>query len=145
MKKKSTSKSSNEEQRYTNIILEQMRDQIQIVAEGQISLRDELMHKIDTNYRELKADNAIIQKAIKAVHDELKSDIGDMRSDLNEVKEDVKILKEDVTVLKSDVKVLKEDMNTVKTDMKNLSTKMDPIVVKIEEHDQDIAFLKSAS
>jgi len=88
------------EENYEGILLEEIRENVKILAEGQIAIRDNL--------------------------DIVKSDVSTLKSDVSTLKSDVSTLKSDVSTLKSDVSTLKSDLATFKEDTKqNFKTVME--------------------
>jgi len=71
------------EENYEGILLEEIRENVKILAEGQIAIRDNL--------------------------DIVKSDVSTLKSDVSTLKSDVSTLKSDVSTLKSDLATFKED------------------------------------
>ena len=95
------------EENYEGILLEEIRENVKILAEGQIAIRDNL-------------------DIVKSDVSTLKSDVSTLKSDVSTLKSDVSTLKSDVSTLKSDVSTLKSDLATFKEDTKqNFKTVME--------------------
>ncbi|MBI4211478.1 MAG: hypothetical protein HY540_02465 [Deltaproteobacteria bacterium] len=129
-KKKASSSdfSHKDEQRYTNIILEQMRDHIQLIAEGQQQLRVELKEDIAAVNKHLGDEIRMTQLALTKTREGLEKKIDDVRTELKTEIQSVR------TELKADIKRVEQ----------TLSADIRRVVDKVEHHDEEIVFLKTA-
>jgi len=148
MKKKSSTPNgkSAEEFRYQNIILEDMRSQIQTIAEGQQILNS----KIDNVDQRLISEIKFTQQAIKTVHDSLKNDIQKVEIKLSgEIQRVETKLTDDIQKVEAK---LSGEIQRVETKLsadiqrveRTLSEKIDRQGEKVERHDRDITTLKTA-
>ena len=70
---------------YDGILLEEIRDSVKILAEGQIAMRDDISI-IKSDVSTLKSDVSTLKSDVST----LKSDVSTLRSDLAEFKDDTK-------------------------------------------------------
>ncbi|MBI4211680.1 MAG: hypothetical protein HY540_03495 [Deltaproteobacteria bacterium] len=109
-------KSPEDVMHYTAILLEQMRDQIQIIAEGQIQLREDLSSRVEAVHHELKQESADRKASFRLLHGQMEK----MNTRMDKMDEHMK------------------DME------KRLSTKIDRLTDKVEQHDKEIAVIHTA-
>jgi chromosome segregation ATPase len=106
------------------VLLENMRDEIKLVAEGNLMLQE----RMESGFKEVKGDIEGIKDGLIVV----KMDLHGVKQDLNLVKEDLNSVKQDLNSVKQDLNLVKEDLNSVKQDL-NL-VKEDVGSVKEEMH-----------
>ena len=94
------------------VLLENMRDEIKLVAEGNLMLQE----RMESGFKEVKGDIEGIKDGLIVV----KMDLHGVKQDLNLVKEDLNSVKQDLNSVKQDLNLVKEDLNSVKQDL-NLS------------------------
>ena len=113
------------------VLLENMRDEIKLVAEGNLMLQE----RMESGFKEVKGDIEGIKDGLIVVKMDLhgvKQDLNLVKEDLNSVKQDLNLVKEDLNSVKQDLDLVKEDLNSVKQDL-NL-VKEDLNSVKEEMH-----------
>jgi archaellum component FlaC len=94
------------EDNYTAVLLEDIRDQVKILAEGQIGIRD--------NVEILRSDVSTLKSDVST----LKSDVSTLKSDLAEFKEDTKqnfkIITDYLMRLEDEIVALRKELEGVK-------------------------------
>ncbi|OGQ22783.1 MAG: hypothetical protein A3I05_06020 [Deltaproteobacteria bacterium RIFCSPLOWO2_02_FULL_44_10] len=134
---------SAEEIRYQNIILEDMRSQIQTIAEGQISLRIELNTKIDHLDQRLTPEIKFTQQVLKTINDNLTGEIQNLRVDVQRVDNSLNRVE---TKLSADIQRVEKKLTAeIQRVELTLSKKIDRQGEKVERHDQEIITLKAAA
>lgn len=109
---------------YSQILLEDIRSTMQLMAEQQ-SIANKRIEKIEIKVEKvdkIESDVAVIKSVLQS-----------HSKDIKEIKSDISILKCDVFDLKSDVKTLKSDVSELKSDVKRIDQKLD---TQIENNDK---------
>ena len=91
------------------VLLENMRDEIKLVAEGNLMLQE----RMESGFKEVKGDIEGIKDGLIVV----KMDLHGVKQDLNLVKEDLNSVKQDLNSVKQDLNLVKEDVGSVKEEM----------------------------
>jgi septation ring formation regulator EzrA len=98
------------------VLLENVRDEIKLVAEGNLMLQE----RMEAGFKEVRGDiDAIKDDLITVKMDlhEVKQDLSAVKQDLNSVKQDLNSVKQDLNSVKQDLNSVKQDLNSVKTDL----------------------------
>ena len=89
------------EQRYMEILFEEMRSKFDLVLEGHAALHA----KIDDYHRESNERHELNQFMLKTLSGEVKllrADVNELRADVNQLRADVNAIRSDLTVQRAD-------------------------------------------
>jgi len=113
---------TEKEQRYIEILMEEMNGKFSLVLEGHAALED----KMERFHKEAKEDHHLAMDLIKFSHDELKEDIQGVRTELKETKDE-----------------LSAKIEAVRTELKDeMAAGFNALGFKVEGHEDRIRFLE---
>lgn len=122
-----------------SVILEDMRDEIKIIAEGQIGLRQELKRDIKDlrdEMKDVRDEIKIVAEGQIELRQELKKDINDLRGELKSDISDLRSeLKGDISGLRNE---LKGDISDLRDEMRSNFKTVFEYLSKIDEEIQEI-------
>lgn len=110
------------------ILLEEIRSQNQLLAEGQLELKENLTAKIETVRADLKGDIQNVELAVKLNRQAIEGNRKAIEGNRQEIKGNRQAIQE------LDQRLSKR--------MDRLEVKVDRFVDKVEDHDKDIRVLK---
>jgi uncharacterized protein YdcH (DUF465 family) len=109
---------TEKEQRYFEVLMEEMNGKFSLVLEGHDAIRHEFKEQID----EIKEEQQLFKSLLKGSHDELKSEIQGVRTDL----------KEEIQGVRTELRETRED----------LSVRIEAVGTKVDGHEDRIRFLE---
>ena len=116
------------------VLLENMRDEIKLVAEGNLMLQE----RMESGFKEVKGDIEGIKDGLIVV----KMDLHGVKQDLNSVKQDLNLVKEDLNSVKQDLNLVKEDLNSVKQDLNSVKQDLNSVKQDLNSVKQDLNLVK---
>ena len=136
---------------YFTILMEDVRDQVKLLAEGQgvldnkVGSLDNRMNSLDGRMNSLDDRMGLLGSRM----DSLDSRMGSLDSRVGSLEQRVETyhheLKGEIQFTQMALKATKDELNKkIEGVEKNLSTKIDSVVEIVKRHDQEISFLKLA-
>ncbi len=147
MNKKTSSRSKEfSHEREFTVMLESMRDDIKLIAEGQKAI-PAIKEKVDTMWEEMghqREDITIIKTVVRETRSDvnlLKSDVSTLKSNMAEVKATLNDHGKRLDRIESDVNVLKTDLVEVKGGLGRVESDVSEIKDTVKGHDKRLANL----
>jgi len=120
---------TEKEQRYLEVLMEEMNGKFSLVLEGHAAIRQAFKEQIN----EVKEEQQLFKCLLQGSHDELKSEIQGVREELKEEIQGVR------TELKGEIQGVRVELRETREE---LSAKIEAVGAKVNGHEDRIRFLE---
>lgn len=106
MKSEKAQRRQNESRNYTDVLLEQIRDEVKVVHEGHDSLRQEFNKRFDKVDEKLREHTVILKDHSRTLNEHSKI-LAEHSKILAEHSKDLGLIKKDMAITKEDIEFIK--------------------------------------